>query len=265
MESIARQSGDLDALIGVLSRDLSSAWHFLQIAELCQGRDRLDEALEWAERGLAAFPDETDERLLEFLIDDYLRRGRGDEAMTLAWREYDDSPELETYRKLHRVAKSLDTWPSWREKALSHLRDAISREFAERSRSRYARQSAPDQSRMVEILLWEKRTEAAWQAAGSGVCREDLWLALADQRAGDHPADSLAIYGRQLMQCVAQTSNRGYAQAIALLEKIRPLHIATHGQQGFDRYVVELRAATKAKRNFIKLLGAMLQRVRCDD
>ena len=56
MEALARQSGDLEALLAVKSRSLSFAYDFLQIAESCRKAGRADLAIEWAERGVRAFP-----------------------------------------------------------------------------------------------------------------------------------------------------------------------------------------------------------------
>jgi uncharacterized Zn finger protein len=113
----------------------------------------------------------------------------------------------------------------------------------------------------VQIFLWEKDVEAAWQEAKRGVCSEELWLNLADRRAADHPADSLAICQRQALTLIGHTNNHAYEQAITLLGKIWPLYVKTHGQPAFDRYIAELRVAMKAKRNFIKMLDVLLQRL----
>ena len=55
MESLARVSGDIDELVAIKAKDLSSAYQFLRIAEILLGAGRKDEALTWAERGLTAF------------------------------------------------------------------------------------------------------------------------------------------------------------------------------------------------------------------
>jgi tetratricopeptide (TPR) repeat protein len=75
-------------LIAVKSRDLSHAYAFLQIAETLRTGGRYDEALEWAERGMEAFPERTDSRLREFLANEYHRRKRHDDAMTLIWAAF---------------------------------------------------------------------------------------------------------------------------------------------------------------------------------
>ncbi len=60
METLARQSGDLSKLVEVLSRDQSTEYHFLQIAEEYKKAGRDDLAVRWAEKGVGAFPHRTD-------------------------------------------------------------------------------------------------------------------------------------------------------------------------------------------------------------
>jgi hypothetical protein len=78
METLAKQSGDFEALVAVKSRDLSLPFGFLEIAQIYKAAANDQAALEWAERGARAFPVHTDGRLREFLIDEYHRRGRHD-------------------------------------------------------------------------------------------------------------------------------------------------------------------------------------------
>lgn len=258
MEALARRRGDVAALVAVQARDLSSAWRFVQIAETCRNAGQPDQALEWAERGLAAFPQRTDNRLREFLIEEYLRRGRGDAAMALAWTQFEEGPGLGAYDKLKAVVRRADgDWPAWRDRALAHLRRDITREFGERNTPGYRRATAPDRSRLVEILLSEQEVEAAWQEAGAGACRVDLRLRLADLRAKDHPEDALAIYRSQVTQLVEQTNNQAYEQAMVLVNKIRRLLLDNGGERRWNDYQAELRAQFKAKRNFMKLLSAL--------
>lgn len=73
MELLAERSGDVEVMVAVISRDLSLPYSFLRIAEVYAGAGRDDDALEWAERGLEAFPDRPDSRLVTFLAD--ARRG----------------------------------------------------------------------------------------------------------------------------------------------------------------------------------------------
>jgi hypothetical protein len=259
MEALARRADDVEALVAVKARDLSSAWRFLQIAETYRNAGQPDQALAWAERGLAVFPQRTDNRLREFVIEDYLRRGRGEEAMALAWTQFAEGPELGNYSKLTvAVQRAGGDWPAWRDRALAHLRQQMAREFAERSKLGYGRRIiAADHSRLVEILLSEQEVEAAWREAGAGACREELRLRLADLRAREHPEDSLAVYQPQVTRLAEQTNNAAYAQAMNVVNKIRPLLLANGGEPRWSAYRAELRAKFKAKRNFMKLLDEL--------
>ncbi len=248
MESLARRTGDVEVLVAVKAKDLSSAWHYLGIANAYREAGEHDKALAWAERGLTAFPDRPDSRLREFLIEEYLRRRRKQEALALAWEEYTDYPDLESYRKLHAVARRVKVWQEWREKAIERLREAIDAEFAKR-RPAYPG-AAPDHRRLVDILLWEKDIEGAWQEACAGMRDSGLWLRLAELRGKTHPAEAAAVYRRETARLVGQTNNRAYASAIILVEKVRRLL----PKREFAAYLTELRTQYKQKRNFMKLL-----------
>ena len=128
MEQLAVQSGDVEKRVQVLSRDLSHAYLYLKIAELYRKAKKSDEALEWAEKGVAAFPVHTDSRLREFLANEYHSRGRHDEAMQIMWEDFSDYGGLEQYRQLKAHAiKTGDpqSWMQWREKALLSIKANI--------------------------------------------------------------------------------------------------------------------------------------------
>lgn len=257
MEALANQSGNLEELLAVKSRDLSMEVRFLDIAQIYRSAKNRDKALEWAERGLAAFPVKTDARLRDFLIEEYLHRGLGEKAIALSWAQFEENPYLENYKKLRKIADKLNGWPVWRDQALAHLRSSIARAYSERSKLRYGRTEAPDQSPLVELFLWEKDAEAAWQEAKAGICHERLWLQLADARAKEHPEDAIAVYQRQAAYLVQQTNNHSYEEAITLVKKIKPLLTRCRGASSVGDYLAELRVSFKAKRNFMKMLDQL--------
>ncbi|HVC16323.1 MAG TPA: SWIM zinc finger family protein, partial [Rhodanobacter sp.] len=121
MERLAEASGDVDELVAIKSRDLSSGYHYLEIAEIWAKARQPAKALEWAERGLQAFPDRPDNRLRDFLVAAYLKRKRHDEALQLTWIQFEEQPALGHYQKLHDVAGQLGRWPEQRERALARV------------------------------------------------------------------------------------------------------------------------------------------------
>jgi len=299
MESLARQSGDREALVAIKRHDLSVPYSFLEIAEIYRQTGKHDQALDWAERGMRAFP-YIDSRLSDFVAGEYHRRGRHAEAMDLIWAQFLESPQPATYQKLHahasmsgklvnkkfRVGLLSDQaggspllnsptrdrqteigpassptseWSLWREKALTHLR-AITKariRSEQAAQRKYSWQPEPDHSQLVEIFLWEKNYEEAWQEATAGGCSQYLWLQLADAVAKDQPDRSLPIYRELIGPTLAQTNNAAYEEAIKLLGKMCRAMTRLDRANEFEDYLAALRVEYKRKRNFIKLLDRL--------
>jgi uncharacterized Zn finger protein len=255
MEALAELSGDLAEQIAVRERDLSSGYSFLQIAELCRSYSDDDAALDWAQRGLAAFPDAPDARLRAFLIEEYRRRGHSAQALEQSLAAFAARPGLETYRELSTDARTLGEFDKHRAAALEVLRrpptdtPAIARHPSLRRRGC---------SELVRILLWENDPDAAWQAACDGGCTPALWLQLADQRRTRHPQDALTVYRRHVEEIIAHKDKRSYAEAVALVDTtIRALYTECDRAHDFTAYIHELRAAHKPKRNLMKLIDEL--------
>ncbi len=254
MESLARAAGDVDELVAIKSRDLSVAYHFLEIAQVCRDAGRDDEALDWAERGVRAFPTATDSRLREFLADLYHRRSRHDEAMALIWAEFVERPSLERYQLLKSHADRIEAWPAWRTRALEAARASIVREQRTARPARNRWEGPADGSPLVRIHLWEGELESAWQEAGALGCSDALWYELAVKREPDHPADALPIYQREVDALLETKRTDGYEAAVKLLGRIRALMTRLDREADFVTYHASVLAAHGRKRNFMKLL-----------
>jgi tetratricopeptide (TPR) repeat protein len=254
MESLARAAGDVDELVAVKSRDLSVAYHFFEIAQVCLDAEREDEALDWAERGVRAFPTATDSRLRELLAELYHRRSRHEEAMALIWAEFLEDPSLERYRLLKAHADRVETWPVWRTRALEAARDSIVREQGAARPASHWWESPADGSALVRIHLWEGEPERAWQEAVVLGCSDALWHELAVKREPEHPDDALPIYQREVDTMLDTKRNEGYEAAVKLLGRIRALMTRLGNEGTFPGYLAAVRAAHGRKRNFIKLL-----------
>ena len=213
-----------------------------------------DQALEWAERGLEAFPERPDSRLREFLAQEYQRRGRHDEAMDMVWEEFAESPHLDRYRNLKSHAARLGQWPAWREKALGFMRERTVEAQRELQKSRWSGYRPADHSELVKVFLWEKEVEAAWSEAVKGGCSDDLWMRLAELREKEHPEDSLRVYIAQVDPLINQKNNDSYREAVRLLRKIRAVMERLGRGAEFAPYITTVRVVHGRKRNLMKLL-----------
>jgi uncharacterized Zn finger protein len=110
---------------------------------------------------------------------------------------------------------------------------------------------------LVEVFLWEKRYDEAWQEACAGGCSSGLWLLVAAAREEKHPGDAVPIYQEMIAPILKQANNAAYEEAVKLLQKIRELMSRLDRVTEFEDYVEALRVEYKRKRNFIKLLDTI--------
>jgi hypothetical protein len=267
METLAKVTGSVDELVAIKARDLTYAYHYVEIVELLADAGRTDEALAWAERGIAAFPDGTDVRLRVVAARELHRVGRDDEAVGVVWAEFEDRPTSKSYELLHRHATAAAVWPEWRTRALELMRQSEAR--ARSARSTAATSSSrkgpitwkpprgydehPESSELVNVFLWENDTEAAWAQAKAGGCSPRLWMQLAELRQDEHPTDAIPIYQEEVERSIGAKDNRGYREAVGTMTRVRKL-MQRAGQDGeFPAYAAQVRAVHKAKRNLMKL------------
>ena len=136
---------------------------------------------------------------------------------------------------------------------MAWLDETIVREAATTNRWKTT-PSVPDDSRRLEIALWENDLDAAWTIAQQGRCDNRLLIALAGQLEASRPQDAVELYRRVVPSIVQRTNNTAYDEAIKLIRKIGGLMKAQNQSQPFADYLAELRVQYKPKRNFIKPL-----------
>jgi len=277
METLARLSDDLDMLIAVEAHDLTSPYRFAVIAGVCRNAGRFDESRAWAERGVTAYPDCTDARLLEILAEEYERCGRGVDASSVMWSLLERRPTVDSYMRLKAHAVKQGDWDELRSKALSRLRSAASepgppidmlptlgmpglrtgvRQGTHVPTSVRAPAAGWTQGRseVVKALLWEGDVNAAWDEAVAGGCSLPLWLQLAAARAVDHPGDALPIYMREMERLINLKNRRAYEEAVELLRQIKELMDRLDRGGEFSEYLAAVKAQHKQKRSFMRLL-----------
>ena len=257
MQSLAELDGDIDALIRIRTKDLSSPYCFLQIAELCVKHGRRDEGLEWAERGLRESGKNVDSRLLDFCVEAYLRRGEFDRAATFAWRRFEMQPAASTLPALMKVATAIGQNDEIRERALKHLWALIKKEeSSDKSKRDYWQ--TPTRTELVKILLSEEKNDVAWDAFVGGPVATQLWPRMAAVRGRTHPHDAIALYHRLLPVAVRNGAGSArYDDAFEIVRAIGGLRAQQGERAEFTRELEQIRVTYRAKRNFIKLIAKL--------
>lgn len=273
MEAIARATGDVDALIAVKAADRSSAFAYLQIAEACLAAGRPEDAIRWAEQGIADFPAADDSRLHDFLADRHAAAGRHADAAELAWTAFAARPSAERFKVLRRHAVAAGSWAEVQVRALAAVREPLlaAREAARRAAESQAvtrrhLHALPDRSRpavrpmtgtlLVELLLLDGDAEAAWQAARDFGCSDDRWLSLAKGRETSDPDGAVAVYRREIARLLAMGRPTLYPDAAALVHRAGTVLADAGRPQDADALRADVRFENRAKRKFIELLDA---------
>jgi tetratricopeptide (TPR) repeat protein len=257
MLALADLDGDTDAQIRIRSKDLSTPYRFFQLAEACAKHGRYDDALLWASRGIERFPGPADERLLNFCVDAYLRRGDAVSANDYAWRRFTARPLTENFTRLMVVAKATGTEPAVRERALEHMWSLV-RQAEEGVKDRRNVWHSYARSELVSMHLSEQDVDAAWQVFQGGPVSSGLWAELAAARGKTHPHDAISLYHRLLPVALKEGSvGARYDKATEVVRRIGALRTALKEEAEFARELAAIRNTWRAKRNFMKLLDAL--------
>ena len=256
MAELAKRRGDIDALIAIKARDLSSPMHFLNLAELLKEHQRFDEALLWAEKGIAAFPRDRIDNLLAFAIDEQLRRNNADAAEQLAWQRFEQRPDRDALFRFLDTARQIDRLDSLRQRALSHLESRVAAE--ENPAKKPSVWFTGTRNTLVEIHLAEKNTEAMWATLKGGPTSTTLWEQCAAMRGTTHPEDAIQLYFKLLpMKVETGARNARYEDAFRIVQAIGKLRNKQGQKTDFQQELARIRLDYKAKRNFIKALSVL--------
>lgn len=255
MEQLAEMRGDVDELVAIKARNLSSAHRYCLIAQIWAEAGQQDTALEWAERGLHAFPERPDNRLRDFLVAVYLSRQRNEEALQLTWIQFEENGSLENYIKLNDVCCKLGQWPAQRERALALA--VLKASAPVRGKPDTA---PPNNSVRIQIALWENDLDVAYELTQHGFCERNLLTSVAETLESTRPGNAVSLYRRVVPPIVEQTNNGAYEMAVKIIARVGVLMNVQNQSPLFEEYVLALRSQFKLKRNFIKLLDGMKQR-----
>ena len=257
MEALAELDGDVDALVCIHSKDLSSPYRFLQLAEICVRYGRPDAGLAWAERGLEESGRNIDPRLLDFCIDAYLRITEFGKANAFAWRRFEMRPVAEAFAALMKVATVTGQCDEIRERALKHLWALVRAEELAAKTKQFAWQTST-RTELVTLFLAEHDDSSAWDVFVGGPVATRLWPRMAAVRGQTHPDDAISLYHRLLpIAAESGTRNAQYAEAFEIVRAIGKLRARLGAEAKFAIELDEIRSAYRAKRNFIKLLATL--------
>ncbi|MHA6760165.1 hypothetical protein [Streptacidiphilus sp. PAMC 29251] len=249
MEELHTLRGDTDALVEVLATDLSHPSRHLRIAELLAASGRLSEAVDWAEKGLEAAPEQRthDAPLMVFLSTHYGAVGRREDAVALHRDQFLRRPDPAAYRALLDAAGP-EGWTGEREWALAelHRRAAVTT----------ARSWENPAGRLIEVLVAEGEPDAAWAAAVRYRAPHHALLRLAQLRAATHPAEAVPVYRQEVDEQIEAMTRESYRAAVGWIVRLRELYQQIGVPEELGALLSEIRETHRAKGNLMADLDA---------
>lgn len=250
LESFAERDGDVDARIAIRTKDLATAYDYLEIAQLCLANKREAEAVKWAEEGLWRFEDNPDERLVFFTADLYLRTGRQTDAAGLLWRTFERLPSIGLYRALKKSAgRQRAAVDAARDRAIGLLRAKLGQPNAK------ARWSALREL-LLRVLISEKLIAEAWDIVRSHGSNGAELMTLAQASEQSHPDAALSAYAQEVERLAGLGGQGNYEAASKLLAHMRSIREKLGQTADHDLFLSGFLSRHKAKRTLMKILQA---------
>ncbi|MBS1913345.1 MAG: hypothetical protein JST22_15260 [Bacteroidetes bacterium] len=236
----ASEYRDTDLTLAVLTKDPTTGMDYQAIVQTLQKAGRNDDALAWAERGLAALPLHDSVPIVDYLKGEYRRRGMQRQRTEMMLIDFAHRPSTATYRQLRISAEEAGMWDEMRTRAFETVRALTSAG------------TEPDATLAVQMLVHDGNIDAAWNEALTAGCNNETWLILASHRSATHPADAIAVYTARIEELAGTTDQESYAEIVRILQLAAPLMEVS--EPSFNEYVAELRTLYKRRRTFIGLL-----------
>jgi hypothetical protein len=242
---LADHDGDVDRAIEVLTRGERPA--FGGIVRRLQSAGRLDAAVEWIDRAVAAGRvSGHDPGGNEFWLDPrdvaqtYLGCGRDEDALSVLRAQFSRRPGASSLDQLARVADPLG-------------RGKQERAWAMAEAEQRAGLPGGTGAGLIDIHLARGDLDAATNAArryGAG----RMWRELAKALTESRPLDAARLHEQDLTGRLAQANTRAYPGIASTLVTIRDLYTAAGAQNAFTDYLADLRQTYRRRTSLITAL-----------
>lgn len=228
---------DKDAIIAAHGEGRSNALVAARVVADLDEAGLREDAVEYAR---AHLPDEGgfSFKLGDFLVQDALDRGDGEAAVAFRRQRFDKQPLSTAFDRLRETATTAGLWDRERTSAEERLAEG-------------------DLPAYIRYLLKEGRAGEAWRLASERIDPGDdvqTWLALCEQRAQTHPADTLPIYQGAIRRVLETTDKRNYKWAADLLKDMRAAAQAAGAEAEFAEFLAAVREENRRRPTCIKVL-----------
>jgi len=173
---------------------------------------------------------DVDERLIEWLSERL--KGRGDLAGSLKLEEnlFWRYPNLEKYKKLHKLAKQLNRWDALRIQIIAELEKKKDFDF------------------LINLYLYEKEVGEALATLEKLPQRwgdHELHIEVARAAKKEYPLEAIRLFKAEAERFVDHRNRDGYSQAALCLREIRDVYRQLNEMQSWEMLIADIRERYK--------------------
>jgi len=237
-QRLAVLDDDIARVIELHGGDLSGAYQYGRVAEAMLEMGHVDDALDWARRGIAATNSWQTAKLCDLAADILTDRGDHTGVLDLRRAQHQRTPTAGTYALLKAAAIKANGWD------------------AERDEARVALGSR-DRGGLVDALLADGDNDGAWTLAITGEDwdpGESRWLQLAKTRDATDPAAAMNVYLRVADATLGTADRRAYSAAVRHLKAARRAAGAAGQQDAFATHIGALRQQHRRRPSLLAML-----------
>jgi len=241
IERLAVLDGDTEAIVSLLGQDLTSPNQYTRVAEAMLELGRSKDALHWAERGIEATSGWQVKHLYDIAAGVHEANVDPTAVLGVRLHQHQNMPSTSTYSLLREAASAIGSWDSH----VSSAREVLGRR---------------DRGSLVDVLLADDETEAAWSlAARNGDdLGNDRLARLAEAYEVVDSAASVDVYVRVVESILETTDRRAYRAAVKQLKNVRRSAEAAGLAAEHHAYLVGLREEHRRRPMLVAMLDKLI-------
>jgi tetratricopeptide (TPR) repeat protein len=246
-------SKDPDRLIEVQSDAMRLPDDYIELADCLVATGRVDEALDWTERGLTAPADRFHQvPPLRAKRAELLRAaGRSEDVDDMYRQAFEARPTLSAFQEY--LANVADP-----EQAKAYGVELVTVALGPGGEPMIGRAAeTPQAVYAASILLAAGRPDEAWEVALTHGASHQDWLHLANLRAETAPEDTIAVLALDVEHHIESKKRSGYRRAAEQLGRIRQVAHGAGRDELYRQVLADVRSRHQRKTSLMALLDPM--------
>ena len=268
LEALA-QAGESERAIQLMTDELPHSDNYVELVDYLLTNKAPEQAEQWAFQGfhktIVSSPGIA-WNLVDRLLDIARKRKNWSQVAALQVVIFLQKTSVKNYQIVQKACNKAGCWPQVREGLLGFLETGASPSSAAdwplpdtalTLPKPRRRQKSPDYHELIDIALYEKRTEDALRWFQQAPHKSFHAEVIAQAVKKTHPDVSLEIWQGKVAELIARVKPSAYREAIPYLKKTKSLMQGLKRSDDYRDYIASLRHQHKAKRRLMEELDAL--------